>query len=64
MANIPMVESGKNFALGVGVGSYDGQSAIALGASTRLSQSTVVRGSISGGSSGKSAMGVGVSIGW
>ena len=62
MANIPMVDNGKTFAIGVGVGSHDGQSAIAMGASYRVNANTLVRGSIAGGSKVKSTMGAGLSF--
>jgi hypothetical protein len=50
MANIPLVEAGKSFAVGVGVGSY------------RMNSTTVIRGSVAGGSRGKSTVGAGLSI--
>ena len=64
MANIPLVDTNKTFAVGVALGGYDGQSAIAVGASYRMSPSTVFRGSVSGGSAAKTAAGAGVSFSW
>jgi len=46
MANIPQVDQGKKFALGVGMGGYDGKGAIAAGGSIRLSDSAVIKGSV------------------
>jgi hypothetical protein len=62
MANIPLVEAGKSFAVGVGVGSHDGHSAYAVGGSYRMNSTTVIRGSVAGGSRGKSTVGAGLSI--
>ncbi len=64
MANIPLVDTSKTFAVGVALGGYDGQTAIAVGASYRMSPSTVFRGSVSGGSAAKTAAGAGVSFSW
>ncbi|NBU25686.1 MAG: hypothetical protein EBS39_08720, partial [Gammaproteobacteria bacterium] len=63
MSNIPNVESGKTFAFGLGVGYFDGESAVAVGASYRVNDSTVLRGSF-GGTSDKTAGGVGISVSW
>jgi autotransporter adhesin len=64
MANMPLVDTGKNFAVGVALGGYDGQSAVALGASYRISPNGVFRGSVSTGSAAKTAVGAGVSFSW
>ena len=64
MANIPLVDTGKTFAVGVGLGGYDGQSALALGASYRISPNGVFRASVSTGSAAKTAVGAGVSFSW
>jgi hypothetical protein len=64
MANIPLVDPGKTFALGVGMGSHGGQGAFAVGGSYRFNATTVIRGSIAGGSTGKATAGVGVGISW
>jgi autotransporter adhesin len=64
MANIPLVDTNKTFAVGVALGGYDSQSAIAVGASYRMSPMTIVRGSIAAGSSSKTAVGVGISTAW
>ena len=62
MANIPLVEAGKSFAVGLGVGGHDGQSAYALGGSYRMNSTTVIRGSVAGGNRGKSTVGAGLSF--
>ena len=64
MSNIPLVDTNKSFAVGVALGGYDGQSAIAVGASYRVNPSTVFRGSIAGGSATKPAVGAGMSVSW
>jgi hypothetical protein len=64
MANIPLVDTTKKFAVGVGLGGYDGQSAIAVGGSYRVNPMTVIRGSLAGGSASKTAVGVGVGFSW
>jgi hypothetical protein len=64
MSNIPLVDPSKSFAVGVGLGSYDGQTSIAMGASYRLSPSAVLRGSVAGGSNSKTTVGAGVGFSW
>jgi len=64
MANIPNVTEGKTFAMGVGLGHHDGESAFAVGASYRVNKATVVRGSVAGGTTGKPTVGAGVSYSW
>jgi hypothetical protein len=51
-------------AVGVGLGGYDGQSALALGGSYRVNPTTIVRGSVASGSASKTAVGVGVGFSW
>ena len=64
MANIPLVDQNKQFAVGVGLGGYDGQTSIAVGASYRINPTTVLRGSLGGGNASKTAVGVGLGISW
>jgi hypothetical protein len=64
MANIPQVDTSKTFAMGVGVGSHGGQGAFAVGGSYRFNPTTVIRGSIAGGGTGKTSAGVGVGFSW
>ena len=64
MANIPLVDHTKKFAVGVGLGGYDRQSALAVGGSYRVNPTTVVRGSVASGSASKTAVGVGVGFSW
>ena len=64
MSNIPQVEPGKTFALGAGVGSYNGYQAIAIGASGRITENTVVKASLGTSENGHVAFGGGVSYSW
>ena len=64
MANIPAVDQGKTFSVGLGLGNYDSSTAVALGASYRLGQVAVLRGSVAGGNGGKTAFGVGIGGSW
>ena len=53
IANIPTVEQGKRFAVGVGVGNFEGENALAIGASIRANDSLTFKASA--GKSGSSA---------
>ena len=60
LANIPQVDTGKVFAVGAGVASFNGETAFAIGASARFAGSGVVKASVGSGSgSGKAAYGLG-----
>jgi hypothetical protein len=43
LAGLPQVEQGKTFQIAAGVGNYAGYSAIAIGASARVTQNTIVK---------------------
>jgi autotransporter adhesin len=43
LAGLPQVESGKTVSLGAGFSNYSGYTAVAIGGSARLTQSTVVK---------------------
>lgn len=47
MANIPQVDQNKTFAIGVGLGNFQSQTALALGASYRVAQNAVIKASAS-----------------
>ncbi|EIM6622201.1 YadA-like family protein [Salmonella enterica] len=64
MANIPQVTESQRFAIGAGVGGYDSQNAIAVGASFRASQNVVIKATVSDDSASNFGYGVGASIGW
>ena len=64
MSNIPQVEQGKTFSIGAGVGSYNGYQAIAIGASGRVTENTIVKASLGTSENGHVAFGGGVSYSW
>lgn len=65
LANIPMLTDNKSVSVGVGLGNYNGQSAVALGANFRVSAAAQIRASVATGSSGgKTAVGLGASASW
>ena len=65
LANIPMLTDNKSVSVGVGLGNYNGQSAVALGANFRVSAAAQIRASLATGSSGgKTAVGLGASASW
>jgi autotransporter adhesin len=64
MANIPQVDVGKVIAVGMGVGTYNGVSGIAVGASVRLGTNGMAKLSIGSGTSGKAVAGAGMAFSW
>ena len=65
LANIPALSEGKSASVGLGVGNYNGHTAVALGANFRVSASSQIRASMATGSSGgKTAVGLGASASW
>jgi hypothetical protein len=66
MANIPQVDQNKTFSVGVGLGNFQGQTAVALGASYRAAPNTVYKASISttSGSSRTTVFGTGAAFSW
>ena len=70
MANIPQVDQGKRFAIGAGLGHYDGASALSVGGSIRVNENAVIKGSIahsfntSGPAETSTAVGVGAAYSW
>lgn len=64
MANIPQVTQGQTFAVGAGVGTTDGESALAVGASSRLNDNWVVKASVSDDTQNNFVVGAGASYGW
>jgi len=63
-ANIPQVIQGQTFAIGAGVGGYEGENAVAVGMSARVSQSVIVKATMSDDTQQNVGYGAGVSIGW
>lgn len=69
IANVPMVDTGRSFSFGMGVGGYDGEHATAVGVSARPTQNLALRASVghafSGDRSGaQTTWGVGASYSW
>ncbi|MCM2446450.1 adhesin [Rahnella sp. CG8] len=63
-ANIPQVQESQQFAVGAGVGGYDAQNALSVGASFHASRSTIVKMSVSDDTQSNFGYGAGVSVGW
>ena len=63
IANIPQVEPGKQFAMGAGVGNYNGETALAIGGSYRVNDTTVLKANV-GYAGGKAAVGAGAAWSW
>lgn len=64
MANIPQVIQGQTLSVGAGVGTTDGERALAVGFSARASEHTIVKASVSDDSQQNFVVGGGVSYGW
>lgn len=63
MANIPEVNSHQTFSLGVGVGGFDGQQAVAVGASARVNDNLTVKASVAANNE-EVVWGAGAAFGW
>ncbi|WP_314349426.1 YadA C-terminal domain-containing protein [Hafnia paralvei] len=63
-ANIPQVTDSQQFAVGAGVGGYDSENAIAVGASFHATQNTIVKMTVSDDTQNNFGYGAGVSVGW
>jgi peptidoglycan hydrolase CwlO-like protein len=63
-ANIPQVIQGQTFSVGAGMGGYEGENAVAVGMSARVSQSVIVKASVSDDTQQHVGYGAGVSVGW
>ncbi|NIG76641.1 hypothetical protein F3J34_24035 [Klebsiella sp. Ap-873] len=64
MANIPQVTQGATFSVGAGVGTTDGENALAVGFSARATANTVVKASVSNDSQQNFVVGAGASLQW
>ncbi|PHI28473.1 YadA C-terminal domain-containing protein [Budvicia aquatica] len=63
-ANIPQVTESQRFSMGAGVGTYNGEQALAVGASFHASQNTIVKLTVSDDTQSNVGAGAGVAIGW
>ncbi|MBN2721847.1 MAG: YadA C-terminal domain-containing protein, partial [Campylobacterales bacterium] len=66
IANIPQVEAGKKASVGLGYGHYNGENAIAAGASWHFGAASngIMKVSVGTGGSGETAVGAGASWSW
>nr|WP_329956648.1 YadA-like family protein [Collimonas humicola] len=64
LAGLPQVDYGKTFALGAGIGSYAGYTALAIGASARVNPSTVIKFGVSTTSGTRTLINAGVGYSW
>ena len=68
MGNIPQVESGRKAMLGVGLGHFDGSTAVSVGGSYRMTQDSILKASISSGVDegrrNSTVVGIGAGFSW
>lgn len=64
IASIPALDTGKKVGLGVGVGTYDGRSALAVALAARVSDALQLRFNLGTGNDGRVAASVGGNYAW
>jgi autotransporter adhesin len=64
MANIPQVTRDGNFSVGAGIGGYDGEQAVAVGFSARVTNSVTTKVSVSTNTQSEVLWGAGVGVEW
>ena len=64
LAGIPQVDPSKTFSLGAGLGTYSGESAIAIGISARYTNNMIAKAAISSTSGGKAVGSAGFGFSW
>ncbi|SMG26929.1 YadA C-terminal domain-containing protein [Cedecea sp. NFIX57] len=64
MSNIPQVMNNQTVAIGAGIGGYEGENALAVGASTRIGNTVVVKATVSDDTENNVGYGAGLSVGW
>jgi len=64
LAGIPQVDPNKTFSLGAGLGTYSGESAIAIGISARYTNNMIAKAAISSTSGGKAVGSAGFGFSW
>jgi hypothetical protein len=62
MANLPAVDSGKQFNMGFGLGSYNGENAASVGFQARIDKSAILKVSAASSDKGEAAFGAGIGI--
>lgn len=63
-SQVPQVTQGSYFSLGAGLGSYQGQNAVAVGMSARLGDNIVSKLTVTGDTQQRTGMGAGFSVEW
>ncbi|MGW8169889.1 MAG: YadA-like family protein [Sulfurovaceae bacterium] len=63
LANIPQVDQGKTYSLGIGYGHFNGENALAIGGSWRYNTDGIMKVSVGTGGSG-ATVGVGTAMSW
>ena len=64
MANIPQITENMAFGVGAGAANHDGESALAVGMSARVSKNVVTKASIAADTQSGATIGAGVLVGW
>ncbi|URO00969.1 YadA C-terminal domain-containing protein [Leclercia adecarboxylata] len=64
MSNIPQVTESQKFNIGAGVGARGDEQAMAIGFSTRASDSMVLKGSVAADTNSEWTVGAGIALGW
>ncbi|WP_425606074.1 YadA family autotransporter adhesin [Paraburkholderia sejongensis] len=64
LAGLPQVEQGKTFQLGAGIGNYGGYTALAIGASARVTENTIVKMGVSATNGSRLLINAGVGYSW
>ncbi|MBK7026888.1 MAG: YadA-like family protein [Polaromonas sp.] len=64
MASVPQLSAGKNLSVGVGVGSYDGKSAISVGVHKRINESMTARFNLATGMGSGAKPVIGAGAAW
>ncbi|QDJ97161.1 putative YadA-like protein [Aeromonas phage D3] len=64
MTNIPTISQGKNFAIGAGMGYYDGEQSLAIGSQGRFNENLTGKATISTDFHGNTVIGAGVGFEW
>lgn len=64
MASVPQLSAGKDLSVGVGVGSYDGKTALSIGVNKRINESLTARFNFASGVGGGAKSVVGAGAAW
>jgi len=64
LAGLPQVDVSKKYQFSAGVSSYDGYSALAIGASARITQNTIIKLGVSGSNASHLLINAGMGYSW